>query len=113
MENSGRFTKGKSGNPGGRPRKKLIDRCLQELLLEDDSKKAAELAQKVLDLATAGDMDAIRFIAERTEGKPLQKMELSGGLEYREMTDEEVHARINQLREELRAEEVEELNDAN
>lgn len=94
------WKKGQSGNPGGRPKKKLIDRALEELLLENDSEKARELAQRVLQLALAGDVLAIKFIAERTEGRAMQKVEISGELnagELRQMSDTELYEQMAQV----------------
>lgn len=69
---------GQSGNPSGRPKKKLIDEALTELLEAENSKEAIVLAAKLLELAQAGDVRASQLIAERTQGKPNQKVELTG-----------------------------------
>ncbi|UYG01768.1 DUF5681 domain-containing protein [Halomonas sp. LR3S48] len=54
----GRFTKGQSGNPHGRPKKADELRSL----LEGD---AQEVAKKVLEAAKTGDMQACRLVLER------------------------------------------------
>jgi hypothetical protein len=69
---------GQSGNPGGRPKKKLIDEALAELLEAQDSAEAGELAKVLLAKAKDGDVRAAQLIAERTQGKPNQKVELTG-----------------------------------
>jgi hypothetical protein len=69
---------GQSGNPGGRPKKRLVDECLEELLEAADSKEAKALAIKLLAKALTGDTKAAQLVAERTQGKPSQKVEVSG-----------------------------------
>jgi hypothetical protein len=69
---------GQSGNPGGRPKKKLVDECLEELLEAADSKEAKALAIQLLAKALTGDTKAAQLVAERTQGKPSQKVEVSG-----------------------------------
>lgn len=54
----GRFMKGVTGNPGGRPRQ--ADE-LRRLLSQD----AEKVAKKVLEMASAGDMQAARIVMER------------------------------------------------
>jgi hypothetical protein len=59
----GRFAKGASGNPAGRPpgsRNKLT--LLMEALLES---QAEQLTQKVIDLGLAGDIHALRLCLDR------------------------------------------------
>ena len=51
--------------------------------------------------ARKGDLRAIQLIAERTQGKPMRAVEISGpeggALEMDHMTDEELDQRINEL----------------
>jgi hypothetical protein len=104
VENLKPWKPGQSGNPGGRPKARLIDQVLEEKLLSKDSKLAAAIAQKLLDRANRGDLKAIQLIAERTQGKPKRQMELSGpdgGPLNIHMTDEELDQRIAELTEEL------------
>lgn len=69
---------GQSGNPSGRPRKRLLDWALEEQLEALDSAQAAVIAAKLLKKAANGDVRAAQLIAERTEGKPKQKVEVTG-----------------------------------
>lgn len=70
------FKPGQSGNPSGRPKK---DRALTAALeAELDTKigrktKRQLVATKVLSLALDGDMTAVKFLADRTEGLPIQR----------------------------------------
>ena len=100
------WAKGVSGNPGGRPRKKLIDQALQDLLLRNDSALALAIAQKLLTRAKKGDLKAIQLVAERVEGKPKKQSETSDAedrpLAIENMTDEELEHRIRELTEELK-----------
>ena len=66
------FPKGVSGNPGGRRKKPLIDKWLEECLVADDSKTAKQLAEKLVSMAAHGSLAALKLIAERTEGRPMR-----------------------------------------
>ncbi|MGQ4879820.1 DUF5681 domain-containing protein [Billgrantia sp. LNSP4103-1] len=57
-DGKGRFIKGTTGNPGGRPRKADELRSL----LEGDAK---DVARKVIEAAKGGDMQACRIVVER------------------------------------------------
>jgi hypothetical protein len=69
------FKKGQTGNAGGRPKK---DRALTMALeARLDTKKGRKtrrqlVAEKIVDLAIDGDMTAAKFLADRTEGLPIQ-----------------------------------------
>jgi hypothetical protein len=69
---------GQSGNPGGRPKKRLIDECLIEQLEAMDSEQASRVAKAILLKAVEGDTKAAQLVAERTQGKPSQKVEVTG-----------------------------------
>lgn len=78
VENLKPFKPGQSGNPGGRPKKKLIDEVLAELLGAKNSADAKRIAKALIRNAASGDSKAAKLIAERTQGKPLQKVEVTG-----------------------------------
>jgi hypothetical protein len=92
---------GQSGNPGGRPKKRLIDEALEELLASNDSEAARDVAAALLKRARKGDIKAIQLIAERTQGKPMRAIEISGpdggALEIDRMTDQQLEQRISEL----------------
>lgn len=71
------FKKGQSGNPGGRPKQKQFRTALQMELnaAGDDAKALRSIARKLLDKAEDGDLQAIREIADRLDGKPVQGIE--------------------------------------
>jgi len=77
----GKWKKGQSGNPAGRP-KKLPE--LRELLAnvlgdEKDGKTAAEAILMALRAkATKGDVRAAELLLDRAYGKPKQDIELEG-----------------------------------
>lgn len=112
-----RWKPGESGNPGGRPKKTpLADACrdlLEEAVPRDRSGRsyAEAIAEKLAKKALRGNIAAVREIADRAEGKARQAMEVSGPeggpLDFRNMTDEELHRRLEQLR----AKEIESMSD--
>ena len=69
---AGRFRKGQSGNPSGRPKK---DRGLITALERAVDKDA--LAERVVSLAMAGDSTLLKYIYDRIEGTPTQRIEFS------------------------------------
>jgi hypothetical protein len=108
IENLKPWPKGVSGNPGGRPKKKLISdelgRLLQEEALDGTGKTwAAVIAESLLKEAAKGNVRAISELANRVEGKPLQAVELgmNSSSEIDTMTDEELKQRLAELREQL------------
>jgi hypothetical protein len=66
------FKPGQSGNPGGRPKGTSITSVLRATLTEEDK---LAIAQKLIAGARAGEMDKIREIMDRTEGKVPNKNE--------------------------------------
>ena len=100
-ENLKPWKPGQSGNPGGRPKKRLIDEALEDLLERNDCEAARGVAAALLKRASKGDIRAIQLIAERTQGKPMRAIEISGpdgsAIELDRMTDEQLDQRINEL----------------
>src|ERR1041384_5685513 len=77
IENLKPWRPGQSGNPGGRPKKRLVDDALLEELSRDDGCSAMMIARALIEEAKTGNLRAIQLIAERTQGKPLQKVAVS------------------------------------
>jgi hypothetical protein len=76
------FAKGQSGNPGGRPKTKAFTEALVRELHRkgpnDRTPNLEMLVWKLVQLGIAGDVAAIREIANRLEGTPVQAHEVSG-----------------------------------
>jgi hypothetical protein len=82
------FTKGSSGNPGGRPKR---DTSLTGLLRKELSKKNADkiakktrIVGKLIELADGGDVVALKYIFDRIDGKPTEtvKAAVSASVEF-------------------------------
>ncbi len=76
-----RWKPGQSGNLSGRPKKLHITDALRaELDMEgpDGVANDAAIARKLVEMARDGNLEAIREIADRTEGKARQRIEQSG-----------------------------------
>jgi hypothetical protein len=77
------FKKGQSGNPKGRPKKELaLTEAINTALKKKDVKRGYEtlsrkqaIAEVLTQEALKGNLTAINIILDRTEGKPLQKVE--------------------------------------
>jgi hypothetical protein len=84
---NGQFSKGSSGNPGGRPKKTLtilLKHKLDENLIAGDVKTTIGeyIVDQAIKLACCGDMQAIKWIFERVDGRPIpMKMELMNKME--------------------------------
>lgn len=83
------WEKGKSGNPQGMRKRRLITTHIErELLVADETgnaTKARKIAEQVVKMAEEGDKWAIQFVTERTEGRPDQHVSISRSV--RELTD--------------------------
>lgn len=74
------FLKGHSGNPGGRPKEKPFRDALRVELAAtgEDAKALRDIAKALIGKARDGDIQAIREIADRLDGKPAQALEHTG-----------------------------------
>ncbi|WP_235999374.1 DUF5681 domain-containing protein [Bradyrhizobium uaiense] len=75
------FEKGKSGNPGGRPKAKPFRDALNMELaaIGEDHKALRAMAKKLIDRGMKGDLAAINVVADRLDGKPAQAIENAEG----------------------------------
>lgn len=77
------FEKGKSGNPGGRPKDgESLTALLNEYLKGTDPKTKKErrqiLIEKIYGKAINGDRAALTYIFDRMDGKPGEHVKLTG-----------------------------------
>ena len=108
IQNLKPWPRGVSGNPGGRPRKRLITDELERLLQEEAPDKngqtwATAIAEALLRQAITGDVRAIAELANRVEGKPLQAVDLhlDPSNDIQNLTEEELNERIVELERQL------------
>lgn len=79
------WEKGQSGNPNGRPRTRVMAEALSLALkreaADSDGKLTRKLnliADKLVNLALEGDMQAIKEINDRMDGKAFQSVAIGG-----------------------------------
>ena len=75
-DEKGQYMKGHSGNPGGRPKNTLTtilkERMIEDALIGDKWLTTADLiVDQAIHLALVGDMQAIKWIFERVDGRPI------------------------------------------
>lgn len=77
------FAKGQSGNPGGRgtdrPWADALRLCAAEPT-PDGRKKLRALADKTFDLALDGNIEAIKEIGNRFDGRPKQQVDIEANV---------------------------------
>lgn len=69
------FAKGQSGNPSGRVASKPFYDALHRAIAQDDAVRLRATAEKLLDLAAAGEGWAVKELAERLDGKAVQQID--------------------------------------
>lgn len=72
------WQKGQSGNPDGRPKGKPWADAIRRALARREQTGGAglnQLADKLIDAAVEGDMVAMREVADRLDGKPMQSID--------------------------------------
>ncbi len=76
------WQKAQSGNPKGRPKKgQTLTEIVRATTLRANEQgvlPAQALADKLLSLANAGDLDAIKYIYDRVDGKPVETQQIGG-----------------------------------
>ncbi len=75
-DKKGQYMKGHSGNPGGRPKNTLTtilkERMMEDVMINDKWLTTADLiVDQAIQLALEGDMQAIKWIFERVDGRPI------------------------------------------
>lgn len=78
----------KGNKYGGRP--KLFDAALRRAIAQDDGERIRACAEKLLDLAAAGEMWAVRELADRLDGKATQQLDVSVTDRPNELSDSEL-----------------------
>jgi hypothetical protein len=79
--NSGRFPKGVSGNPGGRPKGSILTGKLKRWA-EDNTDKVITAIEKNI---TKGDIRTIEFLFNRVDGKVVDKVEVDSDNDLKEL----------------------------
>jgi hypothetical protein len=75
------FEKGVSGNPGGKPShsaklwRDALRVAVEEIDIKTKKTKLLRIAEKIADLAIAGDIQAAKEIGDRLDGKPRQEID--------------------------------------
>lgn len=76
------WKKGQSGNPSGRTveENRPFLAALHRAIKQSEGKKLRDAADKLLDAAVSGEPWALKELADRTDGRPIQPIAQSGDL---------------------------------
>lgn len=74
----GKFVKGKSGNPKGRPAKERETRYYDILMSTVTFEVWAEIVRKAAEQARKGDQAARKWLADYLVGPPVERKEITG-----------------------------------
>lgn len=75
---NGRFAKGQSGNPKGRPAKERSGRYYEIMMTACSYEDWRKIVKKAAQQAGRGDANARKFLADYLIGPPVKRTELSG-----------------------------------
>jgi hypothetical protein len=93
----GRWTKGQSGNPRGRSkRRRLFDDYLRQALSAKRGEAAKRLVERLVGEAAKGNVQALKLVCERIGGKP-RSAEDAAITNGDELTLEQVRAKLAAL----------------
>lgn len=82
-DENGRFTKGNSGNPGGRPKREREKRYLEVTLSACSFSDWRKIVKRAVTDALDGDHQARSFLANYLIGPPLQRHEFANPLDIK------------------------------
>jgi hypothetical protein len=75
-----------NANSGRRQEKPFADALRMEIAAAgDDHKKLRNIAKVLLEKAEAGDMQAIQMVADRTDGKPAQAVDIDATVQFEDL----------------------------
>ena len=66
------------GNQNARKENRLWGETIRRAVAQNDAQKLRSLADKLIELAAAGDVSALREVGDRLDGKPAQQVALTG-----------------------------------
>jgi Family of unknown function (DUF5681) len=77
------FRKGQSGNPGGRPKTTAFGVVLAQQLdaVRAGTTTRERIAAVVVEKALKGDLDAVKWIADRVDGRAPERLEVDATVE--------------------------------
>lgn len=69
------------GNTNGKKENRIWGDAIKRVVAQGNSQKLRDLAEKLVSLAEAGDVAALKELGDRLDGKPAQQVQLSGDAE--------------------------------
>lgn len=66
------------GNNNSSTENRLWANTIRRAVAQGDAKKLRQIADKLIELAAEGDMQAIKELGDRIDGKPKQQTEITG-----------------------------------
>jgi hypothetical protein len=74
------FQKGQSGNPGGRPKNESVTATIRRMLQGEHNGRPIQdiLVERMIKEALSGKYPFLRELLDRAEGRPNQKVEVTG-----------------------------------
>jgi hypothetical protein len=99
-----KFRPGQSGNPAGRPKQvatKLLREMASSSLSDDGETRLRRVVDQLLQKAESGDLDAIKIVLDRLEGRPRQSvsLDLNQRDEYERMVENMIESEESEGRE--------------